>query len=148
MDHPVEHSPNGSGHEHSEVSVRMLVVSLFTLLVGTFLVCLLVIAIFKYFHTVNRVEQTAKEAQQQIPPEPRVEERPYEQLVTVRAREERILNSYAWVDKKEGTVRIPVSQAIDELAKKGLPSHDYMQDILAGKKPPAPKAQGTTNVAK
>lgn len=146
MDHPVEHSPNGSGHEQSEVSVKMLVVSLFVLLIGTFLVCLLVIGIFKYFHTVNRVEQTAKEAQQQIPPEPRVEEKPYEQLVNVRAREDHILNSYAWVDKEEGTVRIPISQAIDELAKKGLPSHDFLQDIMAGKK--APKPQGSTNAAK
>src|SRR5260370_573936 len=88
---------------------------------------------------------------QQIPPEPRVEERPYEQLINVRAREEHILNSYAWVDQKEGTVRVPISNAIDMLAQKGLLSDDFLGDILGGKKPPMPpktaepKAQGIKN---
>jgi len=50
------------------------------------------------------------------------------------------------VDQKEGTVRIPIGQAIDKLASQGLPSHDYLADILAGRKPPAP--QGSTNVVK
>ena len=151
MEHGIEHSPNGSGHEEREVSVRTIVLSLAALLFGTFLVCLLVIGIFRYFHSANRVEESAKENQQQIPPEPRVEEKPYEQLVTVRAREDHVLTSYAWVDKKEGTVRIPIDRAIDQLAKKGLPSHDYLHDILTGTKPPmpakpaAPKPQGSKN---
>jgi len=152
MDHSVEHIPNGSpGHEEREVDVRTIVVSLAALLVGAMLVALLTIGIFRYFHAANKVDQTAKENPQQIPPEPRVEERPYEQLISVRAREERILNSYAWVDKKEGTVRVPISNAIDMLAQKGLPSHDYMGDILAGRKPPMPpkapepKVQGIKN---
>lgn len=143
MDHGVAHSPNGSGHEHREVSVRLIVVSLAALLVGTFLVCLLVIGIFRFFHSTYRVEQSAKENQQQIPPEPRVEERPWEQLVTVRAREDHVLNSYAWVDKGDGTVRIPIDQAIDQLAKKGLPTHDYLEDLQAGRKP-----KGSANAVK
>jgi hypothetical protein len=149
MDHSVEHIPNGSsGHEQSEVDVRTIVVSLAALLMGAMMVALLTIGIFRYFHAENKVDQTAKENPQQIPPEPRVEERPYEQLISVRAREERILNSYAWVDKKEGTVRVPISNAIDMLAQKGLQSHDYLGDVLAGRKPPMPpKAppQGTKN---
>jgi len=152
MDHSAEHIPNGSsGHEQSEVDVRTIVISLAALLVGAMLVALLTIGIFRYFHTVNRVDETLKENPQQIPPEPRVEERPYEQLISVRAREEHILNSYAWVDQKEGTVRVPISSAIDMLAAKGLQSHDYLGDILAGKKPPMPvkgpepKVQGLKN---
>ncbi|HEY6393381.1 MAG TPA: hypothetical protein VIX89_19015 [Bryobacteraceae bacterium] len=149
MDHSVEHIPNGSsGHEEREVDVRTIVVSLAALLVGAMLTAFLTIGIFRYFHTANKVDQTAKENPQQIPPEPRVEERPYEQLITVRAREERILNSYAWVDKKEGAVRVPIANAIDMLAQKGLPSHDYLGDMLAGRKPPMPpKAppQGSKN---
>jgi hypothetical protein len=30
---------------------------------------------------------------------------------------------------------VPISQAIDMLAAKGLPSHNYLDDILAGRKP-------------
>ncbi len=61
------------------------------------------------------------------------------------------LNTYAWVDKDAGVVRIPVDRAIDLLAQKGLPSHNYLDDILAGRKPPvtkppvATKPQGSTN---
>jgi len=147
MDHSVEHIPNGSsGHEEREVDVRTIVVSLAALLVGAMLAAFLTIGIFRYFHSANKVDQTAKENPQQIPPEPRVEERPYEQLISVRAREERILNSYAWVDRKEGTVRVPISNAIDMLAQKGLPSHDYLGDILAGKKPPMPPKVPEPNV--
>jgi hypothetical protein len=32
-----------------------------------------------------------------------------------------VLNSYGWVDQPKGIVRIPVAQAIDILAKRGLP---------------------------
>ncbi|HYL74230.1 MAG TPA: hypothetical protein VEU96_08485 [Bryobacteraceae bacterium] len=146
MDHAIPHSPNGAGHEHSEISVRTVVVSLIVLLTGTFMVCLLVVGIFRYFHTENKVAQTAKDWKQQIPAEPRVEEHPWEQLITVRAREDHVLSSYAWIDRKEGTVRIPIDQAIEKLAQQGLPSHDYLADIQAGKKPPVPK--GSSNVVK
>ena len=144
MDVPLHSTPNGAGHEQSEVSVRMIVVSLAILLIGTFLAAMLVVGIFQYFSHAYHPEETAKQTKQTIPPEPRVEVEPWQQLQTVHAREDHILTSYAWVDKKEGVVRIPVDQAIDELAKKGLPSHDYLSDILAGRKAP----QGSRNAAK
>jgi hypothetical protein len=144
MEVPIHSSPNGAGHEQSEVSVRMIVVSLAILLVGTFLSAMLVVGIFQYFSHTYRPEETAKQTKQQIPPEPRVEVEPWQQLQTVHAREDHILTSYAWVEKKEGVVRIPIDQAIDELSKKGLPSHDYLSDILAGRKPP----QGSRNAVK
>jgi len=146
MDHAIQHSPNGAGHEQSEVSVRTVIVSLAVLLIGAFLVCLLVVGIFRYFHAENKVAQTAKDWKQQIPAEPRVEEHPWEQLITVRAREDHVLSTYAWIDQKEGVVRIPIDQAIEKLAKEGLPSHDYLADIEAGKKQPAPK--GSSNAVR
>ena len=36
-------------------------------------------------------------------------------------REDQVLGSYDWVDQKNGVVRIPIDQAIDILAKRGLP---------------------------
>jgi len=130
MEHSMHSSPNGAGHEKSEVSVPFIVVSLSVLLVGTFLVALLVVGIFQFFSHTYQTQESAKQNQQQIPPEPRVEVEPYKQLLDVHAREEHVLSSYAWVDRGQGIVRIPINQAIDELAKKGLPTHDYLQDIL------------------
>src|SRR5271169_5662537 len=136
MEHSVQPTPNGAGHEQSEISVRFIVVSLGVLLIGTFLVALLVVGIFRFFSNTYQTQESAKQNQQQIPPEPRIEVEPYKQLLDVHAREDHVLKSYAWVDKSQGIVRIPIDQAIDELAKKGLPSHDYLSDILAGRKPP------------
>ena len=141
MEQPIAHSHNGAGHEEREVSVRFIVISLGVLLVGTFLVCLLVVGIFQFFHMTYKPDEAARISPQVLPPEPRVEEHPWEQLVTVRAHEDHVLNSYAWVDQKEGTVRVPIDRAIELLAQRGVPSHDYLQDILAGRKPPLPAKQ-------
>jgi len=141
MEHTVHHTPNGAGHEQSEVSVRLIVVSLAFLAVTTFLVFLLVIGIFRYFYASYSTEEATKRSQPVVPPEPRIEVAPYEQLQQLRAKEDHVLNTYAYVDKSSGVVRVPINQAIDMLATKGLPSHNYLDDILAGKKPPAPSAQ-------
>ena len=141
MEHTIHPSPNGAGHEQSEVSVRLIVVSLAFLAVATFFVLLLVVGIFRYFYSTYSTEQATKLSQPVIPPEPRIEVAPYEQLQQLRAKEDHILNSYAWVDQKAGTVRVPIDQAIDLLAAKGLPSHNYLDDILAGRKPPPPAKQ-------
>jgi hypothetical protein len=130
MEHSVHPTPNGAGHEQSEVSVRFIVVSLGVLLIGTFLVALLVVGIFRFFSNTYQTQESARQSQQQIPPEPRIEVEPYQQLLDVHAREDHVLKSYAWVDKSQGIVRIPIDQAIDALAKKGLPTHDYLPDIL------------------
>lgn len=134
MEHPVASTPNGAGHEHREVSVRFIVISLIVLLVGTFMVCLLVVGIFQYFHNTY-LPPAATQAQQTIPPEPRIEEKPYLQLQNVRALEDHVLSTYAWVDKSEGTVRVPIDRAIDMVAQKGLPYHNYLPDITAGRTP-------------
>ena|SRR5579864_2500662 len=141
MEHVTEHNSNGSGHEHKEVDVRLILGSLFALLIGAFLACLLTVGIFQFFHHTYLPDQAAS-LPQAVPPEPRVEEKPWQQLQNVRAFEDHVLSSYAVIDKKEGTVRVPIDRAIDMLAQKGLPSHDYLGDIMAGKKPPTPPAQG------
>ena len=147
MEHTVHHSPNGAGHEQTEVSVRLIVVSLGFLAVATAVVFVLVVGIFRYFYTSYSTEEATKLSRPVVPPEPRIEVAPYEQLQQLRVKEDHILNSYAWVDKDSGKVRVPIDRAIDMLAAKGLPSHNYLDDITAGRKPPAAKT-GTPVPAK
>ncbi len=135
MEHTVHHSPNGAGHEQSEVSVRLIVVSLAFLAVATAIVFVLVVGIFRYFYASYSTEEATRLSQPVVPPEPRIEVAPYEQLQQLRIKEDHILNSYAYVDKATGVVRVPIDRAIDMLAAKGLPSHNYLDDILAGRKP-------------
>ena len=57
-----------------------------------------------------------------MPPAPQLEETPIEDIQREREAEDKILNSYAWIDKSQGIVRIPIDQAIDLLAQKSLPA--------------------------
>ncbi len=141
MEHTAHHSPNGAGHEQSEVSVRLIVVSLGFLAIATFVIFLMVIGIFRYFYASYSTEEATKRSQPVVPPQPRIEVAPYEQLQQLRVKEDHILNTYAYVDKQTGIVRVPIDRAIDMLATKGLPSHNYLDDILAGRKPPVAAAQ-------
>ena len=55
-------------------------------------------------------------------PEPRLQVDAPNELRQMRAAEEAALNSYGWVDKEAGVVKIPVDRAMEILAKKGLPA--------------------------
>jgi len=141
MEHTIHQSPNGAGHEQREVSVRLIVVSLAGLAAITFVVFVLVVGIFRYFYSTYSTEEATRLSKPVIPPEPRIEVAPYEQLQQLRTKENHILDTYAWVNKDSGTVRIPIDRAIDMLAAKGVPSHNYLDDILAGRKASPPARQ-------
>ena len=70
-----------------------------------------------------------------LPPQPRLQSTPRIDLQDMRAAEDRILNHYAWIDQGKGVVRIPIDQAMDVLARKGLPA-----------RPGAPPAVGSQNI--
>ena len=57
-----------------------------------------------------------------LPPEPRLQVRPAQDLQQVRAEEDAILHSYGWVEHSTDTVRIPIERAMELLATRGLPS--------------------------
>jgi hypothetical protein len=57
-----------------------------------------------------------------IPPAPRLQVSPSQDLKQTRQIEEAILDSYHWVDKGAGVVGIPVEQAMKILAERGLPT--------------------------
>ena len=59
---------------------------------------------------------------EQLPPEPRLQTNPREDLRLLRAHEDEVLNNYSWVDKSAGVVRIPIEEAIKLTAKRGLPA--------------------------
>ena len=61
-------------------------------------------------------------------PEPRLQQDPAADLRAMRRSDEKAMNSYGWVDRKAGIVRIPIERAMEIVARKGLPGRD------AGKK--------------
>ena len=117
------HSPApNAGHETADVNVWA--VGRFA--IGLVTLCLvslvLLFGLFKYFQSreetnvVNSVEPT------KIFPEPQLQKTPILDLKAIRADEDKLLSSYAWLDAKRGIVRIPVTRAIEVLAQRGLPA--------------------------
>lgn len=54
--------------------------------------------------------------------EPRLETAPGQTLAALKPIEQERLNTYAWINRSAGTVRIPIDRAIDLLVERGLPS--------------------------
>jgi hypothetical protein len=110
-------------HEHSDANVRSLVVAAAGLF-GLILIALVAMwAMFAYLAHRGRVEQGPPPAMaqtQEIPPAPRLQISPTSDLERLRAAEDAVLNSYGWVDRKAGTVRIPISRAMDLVAQRSL----------------------------
>jgi hypothetical protein len=57
-----------------------------------------------------------------------------QEIADLHAREDLLLNNYSWADKAQGKVRIPIEQAMQLLAKRGLPVAPAVTDstLLTG----------------
>lgn len=56
------------------------------------------------------------------PPEPRLQERPFDDWRAMHRRQDELLAGYGWVDESKGIARIPIEEAMKRLAEKGLPA--------------------------
>jgi hypothetical protein len=62
------------------------------------------------------------EEAQGLPPQPRLQRNPALDMRQMRAENEAILNSYGWIDKQAGIVRIPIERAMELTLERGLPT--------------------------
>jgi hypothetical protein len=123
---PPAHERPPARHEEADVNawaVGKFAIAL-VLLCGVAL--LLLAGLFKYFAAREAGGQARPTGinvdARRLPPEPRLQDAPIRDLKDMRAAEEQILHSYAWVDQQGGVVRIPIERAIDLLAQRGLPA--------------------------
>jgi hypothetical protein len=54
-------------------------------------------------------------------PEPRLQDEPFTDWNTLKARQESLLTGYGWVDEGSGVTRIPIDQAMTMVLERGLP---------------------------
>ena len=57
-----------------------------------------------------------------LPPEPRLQTNPREDLRVFKAHEDDLLSHYQWADKQAGVVRIPIDEAMKLTVQRGLPA--------------------------
>lgn len=114
------------GHEQSDAELGPLI--RFAIFLGgiTLVIALLVVGLYKYLDAREIAEKAgryplAEGVTRPLPPRPRLQTYPFDDIKELRKEESRILDHYAWVDQNAGVVRIPIERAIDVLAGKGLP---------------------------
>jgi hypothetical protein len=115
--------PNrGPGYETTDVHVWAA--GKFALaLIAIILVSLgMLMGLFKYFQSREAANQAKTIEPAKVFPEPQLQSNPVLDLKAIRAEEDKLLSSYAWVDPQKGLVRIPIDQAIELIARRGLPS--------------------------
>lgn len=114
-------------HETSDVNVRAIFGFGLGLLIAGLFIHFLVWLLFAFFSAREARKVTpqyplATTEATRLPPEPRLQTNPRQDLRDLRAEEDRILNSYGWVDKNAGVVRIPIEQAMRLTLQRGLPA--------------------------
>jgi hypothetical protein len=114
------------GYEARDVSFRPILGAAGGLVVVTLLVFLLVRWVFGYYAAREAsssppANPLASTYGRQLPPAPRLQTAPIQDLRQLRASEDAVLNTYGWVDEKAGTVRVPIGRAMELLEQRGLP---------------------------
>ena len=138
--------------EREDMSAR----SVFSFLIGLAAVCVLVYFILRgmyvYLDAYQKAHQppqsplvkTTEADTRMVGPEditkfpqPRLEKDERLEINDFRLEEEKMLNSYGWVDQQAGVVHIPIERAMQLVAQRGLPTRPQNAQNLA-----APASKG------
>ena len=125
--HQPDAAPDDLHHEESDVNINAVLTFGAGLFAVFVVVSLLVFVMFRYLDgRETRSEQVeyplAVSQSGRVPPEPRLQTNPREDLREMRAKEDDLLHSYGWVNKNAGVVRIPIDDAIRLTLERGLPA--------------------------
>ncbi len=124
----IEHPQEGGGNptvRHEERDVNARAVTAAGLGIFGFTVAA-VFAMWFLFNFLARRETPGEPARaawsetSQLPPAPRLQASPAADYKNIRAAEDKLMNSYAWIDPDKGIVRIPVNRALEILAQRGI----------------------------
>src|SRR5687767_14940861 len=69
----------------------------------------------------TQVYPLAAGQQDRLPPSPRFQENPQQELQDLRAKQKGVLEEYSWVNKEAGIARIPIEEAMKIVVERGLP---------------------------
>jgi hypothetical protein len=115
-------------HEATDVNLRAILEFGAGLLVVAIFIHFAIWLLFMYFDGRERAAKTlpmyplAVGQENRLPPEPRLQTNPREDLKVLRDDEDVMLNSYGWVDKNAGVVHIPIGEAMKLTLERGLPT--------------------------
>lgn len=134
--HPANSASNG-GYERQDIGAKGILYFLLGLAVAGVFVYFVVDGLYSYLDKRSEAQQErvnplvtnapadtrniGTDYPQGAFPNPRLEVDERGQLNDIRIKEEQMLDSYDYIDKNAGTVRIPIERAMDLIAQRGLP---------------------------
>lgn len=115
-------------HEETDVNVRAISIAAIAFVVMLAAAYSLVYATVHVLNGRNaaasavRAYPLAVGQENRLPPEPRLQTNPEQDLRDLRAAEHDLLAGYHWVDRNAGVVRIPIDDAMRVVLQRGLPA--------------------------
>ena len=121
-DHPADPTAVNPGYETRDVNIRAVLwlaagVAAATMLAAALLWWLLT----DFTHRADRRDPPTRRGlpNHPGPSGPRLQDTPLADFREFRAREDRVLSTYGWVDQEKLTVRIPINRAMELLVERG-----------------------------
>ncbi|MGE4055077.1 MAG: hypothetical protein AB7F99_09780 [Vicinamibacterales bacterium] len=116
-------------HEESDINVSAILKFGAGMIVAGVIVQAVVWALLSFFDAQQQRprEFPIAEVETRMPPSPRLQTVPREDLRQLRANGQETLASYGWVDRELGIVRIPIDVAMRLVLERGLPTRDAAQ---------------------
>ena len=114
----------GVSYEKEDANTRLIIRSGIGLALFTLVASALVLFLFRWFgERAMRGDAPpppmARMDPGRLPPAPRLQTLPTQDLDAARAEEDRTLTTYGWVDEGAGIVHIPIEEAMRRLAARG-----------------------------
>jgi hypothetical protein len=116
--------PAGPGYETRDANIGSVLKFAATLAAVLIVVSFGMKWVFGYFAKTQSLGPTSApfEASRPIPPLPRLQVAPQQEIHDYWEGQQGILNSYGWVDRNIGTLRIPIDRAMRLVLQRGLPA--------------------------
>jgi hypothetical protein len=129
--------PGGPGYETRDANTAGLLKFAASLAVIILVVAVGMRWMFNYFAETQTLgpATTPFENARTIPPVPRLQVAPQKEIHDYWESQQEILNSYGWVDRQNGVVRVPVDRAMRLVLARGLPARSASAAKAAGEAP-------------
>jgi hypothetical protein len=119
---PIARPPS---YERTDASPRSLVY--FTLIMAAILAAtaLSLVWLFKHYQKVENPGSAVPApfaGTRPLPPPPRIQPNPSADMQSYMQYQQNLLNSYGWIDRQNGIVRLPIDRAMELLLERGLPT--------------------------
>ena len=132
----VEQHEREAGHETRDISVTVIAWFAAGLIISAIAIYVAIAGLYRHFKRQTSSPEPASRIALKAPmvvPAPQLQVNPAMDFERFRAAEETQLNSYGWIDKKAGVIRIPIERAMDLIAERGLPTRSPGTQNSSGK---------------